>query len=562
MRRPPRQVSSETSMTHTSAPFVGRATALVIGVICFVSNGSYIDTGSFDGFRKTLANEFASVYRFNLRGNQRTSGETSRREGGKVFGQGSRTPVAVTLLVKNPDATGPCTIRYHDIGDYLTREEKLFTIEEFGSIESIPWQTIEPDASGDWINQRDETFASFVPLGDKKDKSSRPVFETYSLGVVTNRDAWAYNFSRAELVGNMTRMVQFYDQQLGEFASWLSVNGGQRTTETVEEFVDRNPTKISWTHNLKEGLRKSQRVAVRSERAVVGMYRPFCKQWLYFDRQFNERVYQIPKIFPTPELSNIAIHVSAGDARRPFSALITDVIPDSHLHDIGQCFPLYCYEEASAEPGLFADQSPTGGYIRRDAITVDTLASYRQRYGREVSKEDIFYYVYGLLHSPEYRERYAADLKKMIPRLPMAPDVWTFSKAGRELASWHLDYESLEPWPLDGLPPANSKPELLRVEKMRFGGSGRSEDRTTIIFNSHVTLRGIPEEAYDYQVNGRSAIEWLMDRYEVKVDKDSGIHNDPNLWSEDPRYVVDLVARIVRVSVETKRIVRALPPID
>jgi predicted helicase len=291
------------------------------------------------------------------------------------------------------------------------------------------------------------------------------------------------------------------------------------------------------------------------------MYRPFCKQWLYFDRQINERVYQIPRIFPTPEHSNVAIHVSAGDARRPFSALITDVIPDSHLHDIGQCFPLYYYEEASAEVDLFADESSAGGYVRRDAITDNTLASYQERYGREVSKEDIFYYIYGLIHSPEYRERYAADLKKMIPRIPMASDFWTFSKAGRELSGWHLDYESHEPSPLDGLPAANSKPELLRVEKMRFGGSGRSEDRTTIVFNSHVTLRGIPEEAYDYQVNGRSAIEWLMDRYEVKVDKDSGIRNDPNFWSDDPRYVVDLVARIVRVSVETMRIVGALPSI-
>jgi predicted helicase len=165
------------------------------------------------------------------------------------------------------------------------------------------------------------------------------------------------------------------------------------------------------------------------------------------------------------------------------------------------------------------------------------------------------------LHSPEYRERYASDLKKMIPRLPMAPDFWSFSKAGRDLARWHLDYESVEPWPLEGLHPTGLAPEQLRVEKMRFGGSGRSDDRGMIVLNSHITLRGIPEEAYDYQVNGKSAIEWLMDRYEVKVDKESGIRNDPNLWSEDPRYVVDLVARIVRVSVETMRIVEALPSI-
>jgi predicted helicase len=295
------------------------------GVICFVSNGSYIDTGSFDGFRKTLADEFAGVYCFNLRGNQRTSGETSRREGGKIFGQGSRTPVAITLLIKNPGALRPGVVRYYDIGDYLTREEKLSIIEEFGSIGGVPWQVIVPDVAGDWINQRDETFASFVPLGDKRDSSSRPLFETYSLGVVTNRDAWAYNFSRPDLVRNMSRMVQFYDQQMDGFATWLKVHGGKRTPEAVEKFVDRNPAKISWTHNVMEGLRKSQKAEVRSERAVLAMYRPFCKQWLYFDRQFNERVYQIPKLFPASDHRNIAIHTSTGDARRPFSALIIDV---------------------------------------------------------------------------------------------------------------------------------------------------------------------------------------------------------------------------------------------
>jgi predicted helicase len=250
--------------------------------------------------------------------------------------------------------------------------------------------------------------------------------------------------------------------------------------------------------------------------------------------------------------------VGAQPTRR---STIIDVIPDSHLHDIGQCFPLYYYEDADRE-GLFADKTSTGGYVRRDAITDRTLTSYRERYGPEVSKEDVFYFVYGVLHSPEYRERYASDLKKMIPRLPMVPGFWSFSKAGRDLARWHLDYESVEPWPLDGLPPLGSAPEGLRVEKMRFGGLGRSEDRGTIIFNSNVTLRGIPEEAYGYQVNGKSAIEWLIDRYEVKVDKDSGIRNDPNPWSEDPRYIVDLVARIVRVSVETVRIMRSLPSID
>ena len=240
--------------------------------------------------------------------------------------------------------------------------------------------------------------------------------------------------------------------------------------------------------------------------------------------------------------------------------LMTDVVPDLHLHDVGQAFPLYFYEEA-AELGPFGGEESFDGYIRRDAITDDALSDYQNRYGSDVSKEDIFYYVYGVLHSPEYRKRYASDLKKTIPRIPMATDFWAFTEAGRELARWHLSYESVDPWPLDGLPPVNVTPDTLRIEKMRFAGSGKSEDRSTIVFNQYVTLRGIPREAYEYQVNGKSAIEWLMDRYEVKVDKDSGIRNDPNLWSDDPRYVVDLVARVVRVSVETMKIVELLPSI-
>jgi predicted helicase len=291
------------------------------------------------------------------------------------------------------------------------------------------------------------------------------------------------------------------------------------------------------------------------------MYRPFCKQWLYFDRQFNEMVYQIPKIFPTPANGNVVISLNASDARKPFGAIITDVIPNLALSDPGQCFPLYLYEEAN-DLGLFVNGENLNGYSRRDSVTDITLLRFQRKYGSEIVKEDIFYYVYGVLHSAEYVKRYASDLGKMIPRIPMVGNFWAFSRAGRRLAEWHLGYESVEPWPLQGLPEAETPAKSLRVEKMRFAGSGKNVDRSTIIVNNHVTLRGIPTEAYSYKVNGKSAIEWIMDRYEVKTDKDSDIVNDPNLWSEDPRYVVDLVARIVRVSIETVKIVDKLPSIE
>jgi predicted helicase len=529
------------------------------GVVCFVSNGAFIDSGSADGFRKSLADEFSAIFCFNLRGNQRTSGETSRREGGKVFGVGSRTPVAITLLVKNPGHAGPCRLLYRDIGDYLSQSQKLTIVADHGSITDVPWDALVPDESGDWINHRDPVFSSYSPLGDKQIADADPMFEIYSMGVKTNRDAWAYNFSRPGLLGAMSRTIDFYNDQTDKFGRWADAGGG--SSGDVEQFIDRDPAKISWTRELKDDLRKGKPAFFLPERGVPSMYRPYCKQWLYFDRQWNNTIYQIPKLFPTPENQNLVIAVSALGTRSQFSVIITEAIPCLHLADASngsQCFPLYHYVASEPEDTLFA-ATGAGGYQRRDAITDATLDRYRSRYRPDLTKDDIFYYVYGLLHSPEYRARFAADLKKMIPRIPMAADFSAFSTAGRRLADVHLGYETTDPWPLDGLPDSSAKPADLRVTKMKFPKSGKVADKSTIIFNSHVTLAGIPEEAYSYEVNGKSAIEWLMDRYEVKTDKASGIVDDPNLWSDDPRYVVDLLARIVRVSMETVEIVGGLP---
>jgi predicted helicase len=533
------------------------------GIVCFVSNGSFIDTGSTDGFRKSLADDFTNIYCFNLRGNQRTSGETSRREGGKIFGGGSRTPVAITLLVKNPDAPGPCQLHYHDVGDYLTREQKLAIIKGFGSIEGVPWQLLQADEKGDWVNQRSAEFASFQPLGDKKDRQALVLFNTYSLGVVTGRDAWAYSFSRTTLLKSMANMIDFYNDQVGGFAGWIQ-QGTKRaaTSDAVEAFIDRDPRRISWTRGLKNDVRQMKRAALVAGHAVRSMYRPYCKQWLYFDRQFNEMVLLIPRLFPTPQHRNVVIHVSAGDARRPFSALVIDVVPDLHLHDVGQCFPLYCYEEAneaSGVPRMFEVGTKDESFERKEAITDQTLAAYQARYGLDVAKEDIFYYVYGILHSREYIERFSADLRKSIPRIPMAKDFWIFSKAGRDLADLHLNYETVDPWPVTSIEPFEPTPEQLRVSKMRFG-TGR--DKSVIVYNHCITLRDIPSEAYEYEVNGKSAIEWVMDRYQVTVDKDSGILNDPNDWSDDPRYVLNLVKRMIAVSLGTVRIVKGLPALS
>jgi predicted helicase len=533
------------------------------GVVAFVTNGSWVEATAQDGFRKSLEAEFSAVWVFNLRGNQRTSGETSRKEGGKIFGSGSRTPVAITVLVKRSDHQGACEIHYQDIGDYLTREEKLKIIEAQVSVAGGTWQTLHPNAEGDWVNQRDQRYSTYQVLGDKKDSSAAPMFDVYSLGVKTQRDAWMANSSLLNTAANAEAMIAEFNRLNDEFGAWCAAAMRPRDDEAVEEFtrLHNDESRISWTRALKADLRKDKGADFAADRVVTSLFRPFFKQYLYFDRRMNEMVYQIPRLFPDASVDNLVISVNAADARKPFSPIITSVIPSLALSDPGQCFPLYVYEEPTEAANLF-DSEEDRGLTRRHAITDFTLARYQRQYGSELTKEDVFFFVYGLLHSREYIDRYQADLSKMIPRIPLVKDFWGFCKAGRSLAGWHLNYETVAPWDLEGLPPVSAPAAALRVEKMRFSKGADTHPRSAITVNSHFTLSGIPEEAYGYTVNGKSAIEWLIDRYQVKTDKASGIVNDPNLYSDDPRYIIDLVARMVRVSMESVAIIDSLPKLD
>ncbi|MBU2772450.1 DEAD/DEAH box helicase [Acidithiobacillus ferrooxidans] len=526
------------------------------GVICFVSNGGWIEGNTMDGFRKSLAEEFTSVYVFNLRGNFR---KFDKREGGNIFGQGSGATIAISLLVKNPAKAGQCAIHYRDIGDYLSREDKLSIISEMGSVENVPWERISPNQNQDWINQRSEDFGSFMAMVDKLGEQKQTLFSIYSNGVKTNRDAWVYNLSGIKLAEHVERTLSYYNYQ---------------AKLRVDSLDDGN--KISWTRQLRKqclsGLTHSfNKLAIR-----ISVYRPFSKQWIYFDRSLIEVVGKWELFMPTAHHQNLAISIPGPGESNPFSCLVTDCIPNLHVIHGGQCFPLYHYEKAHApsgqNAGLFDEpadpNADADGYTRKDAITDTALTDYRAHYQDiAIGKEDIFYYVYGILHSPEYRERYANDLKKMLPRIPFAPDFWAFSKAGRELAYWHLNYESVEPYAgleiiikdsARNLPPYS----LYRVEKMAFASlGGREKDKSTIQYNGYITIKGIPLEAYDYVVNGKPAIAWIMERYQVTTDKDSGIKNDPNDWCrehDDPAYIFNLVQRVVRVSVETQKIVERL----
>lgn len=507
------------------------------GVIGFVTNAGFLESGSSDGLRKCLADEFSSIYVFHLRGNQRTSGEVSRREGGKIFGGGSRAPVAISVLVKNPDAAQHGQIYFHDIGDYLTREEKLEKISVFSSIEGITkadgWRTIAPDQHGDWLNQRDDRFGEYIALGDKKG-DGLTLFENFSLGVVTARDAWCYNASEAGVAANMTRMIGFYNREVDRFESaHAGLDRRERAAKVDEGFIDADPSQISWSRGLKQELVKGRRFAFGDEFLTPSLYRPFSKQWLYFNRRLNEMVLQMPRIFPNAASKNLVIGFSAPSNRSACSVLMSDHVASLHAVDMvgSQYFPLYLYDEPDADDtgeqpqaGLF-DAPIEKGRTRRDGITDKGLAHFQSAYpGEQVNKEDVFYYVYGLLHSTDYRERYADNLSKELPRMPCvrtAADFWAFSKAGRKLADLHVNYETVEKYPLQieggGLLLSDAD---YRVEKMRYGKSGKNKDLATLIYNDKITVKGIPLDAYEYVVNGKPALDWVVERQCVKTDKD------------------------------------------
>ncbi len=529
------------------------------GILAFVTNGAYIDNATMAGFRQSLMGEYDAIYCFNLRGNARTSGVQRQKEKGNVFGEGSRTPIAIIILVKkkNQQSGQQATLHYHDIGDYLSREQKLEIIQGFGNYSTIPWQILTPDEHGDWLNHRSSGYDKFLPIGDKAAKGkidTKALFNVFSLGVGTNRDAWCYRFSRKNLIEGIAGCISHYNNTVESYSRRNEKN------LTPQEFIVIDRKAFAWSHQQFVDVGKGKTYTFRNDAVSVAQYRPFCKQFLYFDRTLNNRVYQMPKIFPTQQCKNLVIALIGTGGSKTFSCLITNVLNDLQLMFNGQNFPLYWYEERNADAPMLdlGMEADAGDYKRHDGISNFGLKQFRAAYGDpKISKEDIFYYVYGLLHSTEYRTRFENDLKKELPRIPFAKDFWAFSKAGRKLAELHLNYETIEPWPVKEVSHGN-----FRVTKMRFPKKGI---RHTIHYNDTCTLSEIPEEAYEYIVNGKSAIEWLMERYAVTTDKDSGIVNDPNDWCDEqgnPRYIIDLVKRIVRVSIETMAIVKSLPAMD
>ncbi|NWJ26118.1 type ISP restriction/modification enzyme [Rhizobium sp. RM] len=537
------------------------------GVMGFVSGSAWIERGYADGMRKCLADEFSNLYVFHLRGDIRKNmlSKGAAREGQNVFGSGSMTGICIAVLTKNPKGTERGQIYFHDIGPDLTTTQKLNAIRDMGSINGITraegWKHITPDEKNDWLDQVDSSFDAFIEIGSRSSGGAPVVFETFSNGVSTQRDVWVYGPSSAKLHLNVQSMISAFNSQIDQ----------AKTIKTV----DRDARKIKWSADLETAFLRSSRLEFRPETTRTSMYRPFEKKLLYYENSLIERAGSFDSV---PEGSPIMC-LSGKGSRSGFSVLMVDAIPNYDLIEKSKCFPLYLCGPAIPDDGLFASALEDGAdATRRAAITDAGLAYFQTAYlGEEITKEDVFYYIYGLLHSPDYRRRFANNLSKQLPRIPAVSnfsDFKAFQDAGRTLSDLHINFETAEPYMVtfkEGdhrlIPEAQADPiKFYRVTKMKFASKGKEKDRTTVVYNDRITMQNVPLEAYDYVVNGKPALEWVMERQVVKQDKDSGIITDANDYANeivgDPKYLLTLFQRMITVSIKTMAVVHSLPRLD
>lgn len=536
------------------------------GIVAFVTNGSFVNSNAHDGFRKCLLNEYNSVYCFDLRGDQRIQGEASRKEGGKIFGSGSRARIAIIVLVKKKGVKKDGYVRYYDIGDYLSRNEKLQIIKDFGSVKDVPWKYVTPDENNDWLNHRNPAFSNFVVLGDKKKRDKVSYYaDNYAMGLSTNRDVWIYSFSKE--CTNATRMIEFYNAELDrcetEYQNVLShqhfsnIDDLKKTVYTNCKSNDSH--NISWSAGLLNRFLKGKRILPDAIMRTV-MHRPFTKEYCYFNTDIIERPSKWESFFPNEGMENYVICVSGSPLKRPFCTLMTDCIQDLHLLENSQCFPLYVYEkEESKEIAQLSFENMTEGesikWHKRYAITDAILSKFRSIYGDRVTKDDIFYYIYAVFQSKGYIAEYVTNLSKEMPRIPMLAHFPEYVRIGRALADLHLHYEKPVTVAEIGVTVDMRTEDYTIVDKMRFG---KGKDKSIIEYNPYITIRDIPAAAYDYIVNGKSAIEWIVEQYAVTTDKASGIVNDPNTYAGG-RYVFDLLLSIISVSLKTQELIAQLP---
>ncbi|MDE0015972.1 MAG: N-6 DNA methylase [Candidatus Poribacteria bacterium] len=514
------------------------------GVVAFVTNNSFLSGLAFDGMRKHLADDCDAIYVIDLGGNARKGLKVSNAN---VFG--IRVGVSINLFVKKKGNLSEVPrIFYYRTDELWDKKQKFDFLKEYQHIGGITWESIQPDARHTWITEGLHTeFETFIPMGSKeakreKDEAIGVIFKTYSNGVKTNRDAWTYNFNQNVLTENMSQMIDNYNIEVARWA--------QRTDRdaNLDNYVISDETEIKWSSTLKQRLQSGQSAAFTDVKIRQSLYRPFTKLNLYFDRMMVDRVLVFPSIFPSleTETQNRVIIVSDHGFRAGFNALMANLIPDVHTissRDSFQCFPFYIYDE--------------DGTNRRENITDWALAHFRTHYEDDtISKWDIFHYNYGLLHHPEYREKYEANLKRDLPHIPFATDFWGFAKAGAHLANLHVNYESQPEYDKLKFIQNPDTPLDWRVEKMKL-----SKDKRQIVYNNFLVLDGIPSKVFDYRLGTRSALEWVIDQYRVKTDKRSGIVNDPNR-PDDPQYIVKLLGKVITVSLETVDIIDNLPELE
>jgi predicted helicase len=526
------------------------------GVICFVTNAGFLDSRSADGFRKSLCEEFSSVYVFNLRGNQRTQGEISRKEGGKIFGGGSRTPIAITLLIRNPEHSGPGKVRYYDIGDYLTREEKLKKISEFGDVSKIAWEEITPNSDADWINQRSTEYESFLPMCNKEFKGieNESIFIDFTQGMKTNKDAWCYNFSEENLRNNITRYQSSYTAHLESF---------QKGIESLDQVKSLPKSDISWSRGVLNRFQRGKPLQVVEEDFGMAFYRPFQKVYSYRNDQIIDMQYRTRRIFPNQK-ENFGIATISTSASQ-FSAFAVGGLADHH-YLTEECFPFYVYSETvEANSDMLFDQGEQPQ--RREAISEWALMKFRDTYKNPlITKLDIFHYTYGILLSPEFNQRFGSDAKRLGPRVPMVVDFEGYKNIGFELWNIHLNYSDFNCARKYTIEIANNKNvnnDRYRVQKMKLvkPNPGQKLDYS-IVVNDNISIHNIPEEAIGFKINGRSPAEWVINQYIYSVDKDTQIVNDPNLFSDDPKYILNLLCSALDVSVRTLELFDTLPKLE
>lgn len=532
------------------------------GVIGFVTNAGWLDSSSADGMRKCITEEFNSIYIYHLKGNQRTSGERSRLEGGKVFGEGSRAPVAIVFLVKNPRSSDHGKIYFHAVDDYLTREEKLAALKRDRSISNTSMNVIVPDAHGDWFNQRDDSFSHFMRMDGKKTKEVA-IFKDYSLGVNTNRDAWVYNSSRQTVIDSIKRSVLAFNKALGE------LNSGTDTSSVRQKYIKD----VAWSSSLVSRLERKIPSDFSEGRIQKSLYRPFFKQNLYFDPEsgFTHRPGRWKYILPDSKAKNLAI-CSSGVGSKEYSCLMVDDIPCLDLLEKTQCFPRWLPGE---KPNVKEEELDFGeSEGTPSGFSTEALPYFQAAYSDKlITEDDLFYYIYGILHSEDYRARYANNLTKELPRIPRVAtyeQFVAFSRAGRDLAKLHVHFEEVAPYAGVTLEYAKSGKPSYRVKQMKWGKiagktGNAAKDKTTLIYNDWITVKNIPLEAQEYIVNKKSALDWVVERACVSIDKASSIVNDFNDYAaemENERYPLDLFLRIITVSIETMKIVKALPKLE